>query len=296
MSDRVAPKLYLLRRMLLLSAATSMLAMPAAVRGQQGNTVIPPSTTTLPVYDVVSVKPNKSNGNNIRISFNDDSFEATNAPLKVILQIAYGIRQDLISGGPEWIGSDRFDIKAKVLDPNTAQLKKLSREQRAAMLLPLLADRFQVKAHKETKELPVYELVQVKGGSKLKEAPPEPTPSPNAPDAPKPKPGTGRGSTWIQNDGHNLKLTATAVKLESLTNVLAQELNRTVIDKTGLAGNYDISLKFAPENAPPQDTAGDDAAPSLFTALQEQLGLKLQPSKGPVETLVVDHVEPPSED
>jgi len=293
MINRVAPRLYLLSRMLLLFAATSMLTMPLVAYGQQGSTATPPSTT-LPVYDVVSVKPNKSNGNNIRISFNDDSFEATNAPLKVILQIAYGIRQDLISGGPEWVGSDRFDIKAKVLDPNTAQLKKLSREQRAAMLPPLLADRFQVKAHKETKELPVYDLVQLKSGSMLKEASPEPTPAPDTPDAP--KPGMGRGSTWIQNDGHSLKLTATAVQLESLTNVLAQELNRTVIDQTGLTGNYDISLKFAPENAPPQDTAGDDAAPSLFTALQEQLGLKLQPSKGPVETLVVDHVEPPSED
>jgi len=294
MSNRVAPRLYLLKRSLLLFVAASVLTMPLAACAQQGSTATPPATTvTLPIYDIVSIKPNKSNNPNIRISFNDDSFEATNAPLKVILQIAYGIRQDLISGAPEWAGSDRFDIKAKVLDPNTAQLKKLSKEQRAAMLLPLLTDRFQLKAHKETKELPVYDLVQSKGGSKLKEVAPEPPPAPDDPDAPKPK---GRGNMMWHGDGHTVQLTATTVQIESLTNVLAQELKRSVIDKTGLTAKYDISLKFAPEDAPPQDTAGDDAAPSIFTAMQEQLGLKLQPSKGPVETLVVDNVELPSED
>jgi len=233
----------------------------------------------VPVFDVVSIKPNRSGSGSMGIETHNDSYSATNVSLKRLLQDAYGIREDLISGVPGWAESTGFDIKAKVVDPNLDELRKLSAEQRRSMLQSFLADRFQLKVHIETKELPVYELVVAKGGPKFHEA----ASSKGVADASK-TPGM-----WI----HNNELTATAIPLTSLAAMLSRQLHRTVLDKTGLSGEYDLDLKWAPEDG--QDPSPDSSAPSIFTALQEQLGLKLQSSRGPVETLVVDRVEMPSE-
>jgi uncharacterized protein (TIGR03435 family) len=203
-----------------------------------------------------------------------------------LLSIAYGIRTGLVSGLSGWADSARFDINAKQIDydPKVSYTK----EQTRAMLATMLEDRFHVKVHIEVKELPVYDLVVTKDGPKFKENPAPPV-DPNAPDDAK----KGRGNTGINGRNGNIELTATAIPITGLVSALSNQIDRTVIDKTGLKGEYDFHLKWTSENAP--QPVADDAPPLLFTALQEQLGLKLVASKGPVNTLVVDHVEQPTE-
>jgi uncharacterized protein (TIGR03435 family) len=155
------------------------------------------------------------------------------------------------------------------------------------MLLPMLADRFHVKAHTEVKTLSVFNLVLTKDGPKFKKNPPPPV----DPDNPR-KAEEGRGNITINNND----LTATAVPLSSIAEMLAGQLSHTVIDKTGLVGDYDFKLRWTPEEQANNtaDNGSTDHPPDLFTALQEQLGLKLESTKGPVTTLVIDHVEQPT--
>lgn len=247
-----------------------------------------------PVFDVASVKVNKSDSDSMSFETHEGIFNSTNASLLQLISNAYGIRDGLISGLPGWAEKARFDVNAKVVDPDIAALKKLSREQRDAMLAQLLAERFHLKVHMETKQLAVYDLVIAKGGSKLKAyvAPVKTEADDGKP--PVLKNGMGPGS-MMMNDG---ELTAYGVPLATLTGSLAGELNRTVIDKTGLSGTYDLSLKWTPSAESGGSGGGQsaaDAGPSLFAALEEQLGLKLEAAKGPVVTLVVDHVEMPGE-
>ncbi len=254
----------------------------------------------LPVFDVVSVKPNKSESGMIRVMNKPDGYTATNVSLKMLIQMAYGIREDLISGGPGWVESAHFDFDAKVAGADVDALKKLSPEQRRMVLRPALEDRFKLKVHTETKQLPVFELGVAKGGTKLKEA----SPDASYPNGFKGPDGVAHGG--IMRMGHG-ELVGQGVEIKGLVNMLSQQLKQTVIDKTGLTGKYDFELNWTPDDGPgpmfhgsdgsPQkaDTAPDASGPTIFTALQEQLGLKLQSAKGPVETLVIDHVEMPSE-
>jgi len=220
----------------------------------------------------------------VRVQTTDAAFTATNVSLSSLVSMAYDIRQNLISGLPGWADT-RFDISAKISDPDIAALKKLPREQRHAMLAVLLADRFHLKAHIETKTLPVYDLVLAKGGSRLKENIALPSDSADQPKTPF---GLKRGSMMIDES----QMTAVGVAISNLTQNLALRVERNVIDKTGLTGRYDFTLKWRPDDKPAAD---DNNNPDLFSALQEQLGLKLEPSKGPVDTLVIDHVEMPTE-
>jgi len=257
--------------------------------GQSGAASQAASTETrVPAFDVVSIKPNKSSsGNNNSTSFNGNSFSATNISVKMLLEDAYGVKQDLIFGLPGWANSDRFDINAKIVEPDLELLKKLTPKQAEGMLQAILVDRFQLKVHTETKTLPVYEMVVVKDGPKFKASAPEGSPEDKSPN------GVARGAMTVQRSVQNTELTGHAIPLASLANMLTDQLHRTVLDKTGLTGQYDLLLKWTSDDAP--DAASDSSTPSIFTALQEQLGLKLQSSKGPVDTLVVDHVEMPSE-
>jgi uncharacterized protein (TIGR03435 family) len=228
------------------------------------------AATALPVYDVVSIRENKSSTNGMTIDPRGASFVATNVTLTTLLMNAYDIRSDLTSGLPGWANSVHFDVNAKVSDPDINALKNLSREQRRAMLITLLVERFHLKAHIETKTLPTYDLVIAKGGPRLKENTSHP------------------GSMII----YNSKITAVGFTISNLAANLAFIVERNVVDKTGLTGKYDITLKWRPDD---QESAGtDNNDPDLFTALQEQLGLKLESSKGPVDTLVIDHAEMPT--
>ncbi|HZQ42084.1 MAG TPA: TIGR03435 family protein [Acidobacteriaceae bacterium] len=240
-------------------------------------------TAPLPVFDVVSIRENKTGSYSSTVRWVGDAFTATNMTLSTLLLNAYNIREDLMSGLPSWADSTHFDVNAKVSDPDPNVLKNLSREQRRAMIVAFLSDRFHLRAHIETKTLPVYDLVIAKGGLRMKEY------------AAVVSPGGGDGNPANKKPGsmtiRNYQITAFGIPTSNLAANLAFIVQRNVIDKTGLTGMYDINLKWRPDDAPASD---DNNAPDLFTALQEQLGLKLEPSKGPVNILVIDHVEMPT--
>jgi uncharacterized protein (TIGR03435 family) len=246
-----------------------------------------PTVPNPPPYDIISIHPHKGMDDNISFQSRPGNFAATNCTLKELISDAYGVREDLITGLPNWADTAHFDVTAKVSDFNPDAFKNLTREQRNSMLLPMLQERFHVKAHTEIKTLSVYNLVVTKDGPKFKIDPAPPL----DPDNPK-KGQEGRGNMMINNND----LTATAIPLSSFAETLAANLEKTVIDKTGLVGDYDFKLKWTPEGDAHSatDNGTTDHAPDLFTALQEQLGLKLEAAKGPVNTLVVDHAEQPT--
>lgn len=249
----------------------------------------------VPEYAVATVKPAKSDDGRIMMMFTPDGISVSGVPLQLLLREACGVGDDRILGAPGWVKTDRFDIQAKVDGADVPKLSKLPMEQRRLMLVPLLAERFGLKFHHETRELPVYALVIAKGGSRLKESK---TPDTTASEGP-PRRMTmihGRGS--IEGQGSSI---------ENLAHVLSEQLGRTIIDKTGLAGTYDYTLNWTPDDAPPMGggpaggpPGGDNApppdagGPSVFAAIQEQLGLKLESQKGPVDVVVIDHIEAPS--
>jgi len=245
-------------------------------------------------YDVISIKPSKSTEDRMMMRVAPGGVTANNMPLSELVSSAYGIKSDLISGLPGWADNAHFDVEAKATPEDSAALDKLPQEQRNAtrrqMMQALLADRFKLKARVETKELPVYYLVVAKGGFKIKEA----TPGFDYPNGFK-GPDGKKAAGMMRFDGSSF--TAQGVEISGLVNNLAFQVHRTVIDKTGLKGKYDFTLKFAPETAAPSgaDNGTSDDSPSIFAALEEQLGLKLINSKGPVDTLVVEHLEQPTE-
>jgi len=263
--------------------AFAALAVTAATTSGQQST----PTALLPAYDIVSIHPNNSFSGSTRISTNPGILTFTNVTLKQMLSYAYGIREGLIDGIPGWAESAHFDVMAKVVDPDMAALKAMNREQRSAMFIPVLADRFSAKVHTTTKILPVYDLVLLKDGPKFEQY------VPPAGEDPAKGPNLGAGNINIRN----FDMVATGVPMASLAETLSRQVDKTVIDKTGLPGKYDLELKFTPDNArmngaPVEAT---DAAPNIYTALQEQLGLKLVASKGPVVTLIVDQLKMPTE-
>jgi uncharacterized protein (TIGR03435 family) len=201
---------------------------------------------------------------------------ATNVPVKVMIELMYHLNDRQVSGGPGWLDTDLFDIEAKADAPHNV-------DDLHTMFQNLLVDRFNLKFHKETRTLPAYELVVDKSGPKLKE-----NLNPETFDIP--IRGAGRG-----------KIAATHCSMSYLAWNLALRLDQPVIDQTGLGKFYDFSLEWAPELPPGAPGGGADAGlpaatgPDLFTAVREQLGLKLESHKGPVEVMVIDHIEKPSE-
>jgi uncharacterized protein (TIGR03435 family) len=236
-------------------------------------------TGPLPSFEVASVKSAGPRADLARTGVfftSGGRFETLSAKLRMILATAFDVRDYQISGAPAWMDSDEFDINAKAADESA------NIEQRRLMVQSLLAERFHLSVHRETREGQVYELTIAKGGSRLREA----TDSLQGKQQ-----GLGRGRGLVYGMACPLRL---------LANQLGQELGRPVVDKTGLAGRYDFTLKWTPDAggaSPGTDAgqfAGDNLPPSLFIALQESLGLRLQAAKGPVETLVIDHVEKPN--
>jgi uncharacterized protein (TIGR03435 family) len=230
----------------------------------------------------------------------------------MLIQTAYNMKDFQVSGGPSWINSERFDIEAKVEDSVAEQLRKLPRTQQQVqtrlMIQSLLADRFKLKVTHQTKELPVYALLVAKGGPKLAEVPPpdpqaSTVPLPATPGAGPPTPGPGGSFIWMGAPGQ-ATIKGNATPITNLVNLLSQQLRRQILDQTGLKGTYTFTLQFVPETGlggeaipVPLGGAGasDTGGTSIFTAIQEQLGLKLDSTKGPVDVLVIDHIEEPSE-
>lgn len=312
MTERVTHQLDFSKKLLLGIAGLLAVAAPiafgvahASPRQAAAQTQDPSSTS--PAYEVASIKPNKSGENIIMMRSLPDGFTATGVTLHELIRAAYGVQNFQISGGPGWLESDKYDIQAEVDSSVAGELRKLgpdqSRLENQRMLQALLADRFRLSVHRETKELPVYKLVIAKNGSKLRQAKVGDT-YPNGIKGP-----DGRGSAGMVRAGMG-EVTGQGISLAALVRILSEQLGRTIVDKTGIDGNYDIELKWTPaagsnqgplfkgpeagqpggETNPVPETSG----PSIFTAIQEQLGLKLESSKGPVETVVIDHAETPS--
>lgn len=227
-------------------------------------------TQSPPSFDVASIRPNKSGTRAIGNKFEPQRMSWTNVPLKILIQAAYRIQSYQLLGAPVWLASDTWDIDARTESPATTQ-------QKMAMLQTLLADRFQLKFHRETKDLPQYKLVVAKNGPKLQ---PAKEPDPDA---------TRIGRGLIENHRMNLA---------TLDSFLQSELGRPVLDETGLTGNYDVKLEWVPDEGQPNSQGAipspHSTGPSIFSAIQEQLGLKLEAHKGPVEVLIIDRVEKPS--
>lgn len=236
-----------------------------------------------PEFEVASIKLGDPGSRRVGIGFRPggDTFKATNASLQRLIGFAYDLRNHQISGGPDWLDSAKFNIDAKAgsaIPPGLAGGNVIR-----LMVQSLLAERFKLASHLEMREEQLYELVVNKDGPKLRES---------APAAPGQPQGVriGRG-----------ELTGTAAPIAILVNQLSQQLGRSVTDKTGLTGRYDFTLKWTPDDlgvaagqpAGPDAPTADPSGPSIFTAVQEDLGLKLQSAKGQVEILVIDHAERP---
>lgn len=256
--------------------------------------------TPRPEFEVASIKPNSVGGRNVRVGVSPGGrFNAENVWVRFLIRVAYNVKEFQIAGAPDWTASERFDVSAKAEN-------NVNPEQMRPMLQAMLADRFGLKLHRETKELPVYLLTAAKGGIKMRESK-EGSCITRGPDTPRPSAGEK-----LPNFCGNIRMSRNGIDgadldMERLATTLSDVAGRTVIDKTGLTGKFDVHLEWAADDAMPglvapglpPDTgappAGTDSGPSIFTALQEQLGLKLESSKAPVEVLVIDHVERPSE-
>ncbi len=245
-----------------------------------------PPSTARQAFDVATIKPNKSGSRGVTISPRPGGrFVARNSSLESLIAFAYQIDNFQFSGAPDWLDSERYDIEAKASEDLTSASMR-------PMLQALLEDRLQLKFHHETKEEAVYALLVGKTG-KLQDAgacstPPGTTPPPPKPGG-LPPPGCGSLATLRG------RIIAQKVPIGRLVAALASLTERMVFDETNLTGKYDIDLRYAPDMDTPGQTQADPNSPSLFTALQEQLGLKLESKKGPVEIFVIDHVERPSE-
>ncbi len=278
---------------LCLLLASCMLICTAAAQGRTASSSPPLATASVdvPRFEVATIKPAVGNDGRIMMMMNPDGVSLHGIPMQMVLRGAFNVEDDRIVGAPGWVKSNRYDIEAKVDADDAPKLKDWMIEQRWSMLLPLLTERFNLKYHHETRELPMYALVIAKGGSKMKESKPN---DPAAKDA---------KHTILMNRGN---LESEGTEISFLVRTLSRQLGRTVVDKTGLTGNYDYTLQWTPDDAPPpaagadggpphNDGGSDAVGPSLFTAVQEQLGLKLESKKGPVDVIVIDHLDLPSE-
>lgn len=338
MTQRGGLKLSFRKKFLLGAAALLAVAVPIAyglANGPQqaGSSETSAATGQVPAFEVASVKPGKPEMVGRHTAFirmmdppNDGRFYATGPTLRMLLRAAYDVQDSQIEGGPSWMDTEGFDIQAKADDSVNARLRKLSPAEGLAlkhrMLQALFTDRFKLTIKHETKNLPVYALVAAKNGPKIQ---------PSKDDASGPQ-GVRGGTMFSDRPGALAQVRFQGASMSSVAQALGQQLGRIVIDKTGLTGKYDFTLKFAAdpaymprmmgpkgpgpgpgpgpsagpieggaagsgENAPGMAPgAPETSGPSIFTAIQQQLGLKLESQKGPVEILVIEHAEKPSED
>ena len=304
-----------------LSIAAALAALAAPFAGAQPPQVAPDA----PSFEVASIKPNNSGDGRVMLQNQPGRFAATNVTLRMLIRNAYQLQDFQISGGPAWLNADHFDIVAKIDATVQEQINARGGAMAPAagqgptpiqlMLRSLLADRFKLTVHKETKEAPVYALIVARSdgrlGPQLKKSDVDCAAIAAArgrgPGAmpPPPQPGE-RMPCGIRIGPGNL--TMGGAKIAQIANSLGMFVGRTVIDKTGLTDNYDADLTWTPDQMPQKapGTPGDQPirmngvdidpnGPSIFTAVQEQLGLKLDSQRGPVEMLVIDRAEKPVE-
>jgi uncharacterized protein (TIGR03435 family) len=249
--------------------------------GAQAPAPVPPDLK----FEVATIKPspplqpNTPGFAGIRPAPGGQRYLANQCTVKTMLTVAYHVKVEQIVGGPEWLGSDRFEMNAKAEKPSSI-------DELHVMLVNLLNERFHLKFHHETKELPVYALSVDKDGAKL------PAPQTGGEDA---------GKSWIEQEPVNfpqMKWHATSSTMDYFVFRLSQILDRPVIDLTKLPGAYDFDLSFTrelppgmPENAMVNGAPIDTSGPTIYEAVRKQLGLKLDRQKGPVDIIVIDHAE-----
>jgi uncharacterized protein (TIGR03435 family) len=270
-----------------------------------------------PAFEVASIKPNTSGDGRVMMQNQPGRYIATNVNLRLLIRNAYQLQDSQITGGPAWVSSDRFDINAKVPDEFRGMAPPApgsGPSPLGLMIRALLAERFKLVVHTETKDAPIYALVLARSDGRLGPAlkksetdcaavfgagrgrGPMPPPTPPAPGEPMP--------CGIRIGPGNMAVGG--APLSQVANSLGMFAGRIVLDRTGLTGNYDFSLTWTPDQMPQRPpgapdplingVAVDPNGPSLFTAVQEQLGLKLDSQRGPVEVLVIDRAEKPVED
>ena len=265
---------------LLLTATTIAFSQNAPNRAAEDALRMEPVTAR---YEVASVRQNLNPEPRWKLEFTDDGLRAMDVTLFYAMQEAYGLYDEqLWFGIPSWTKEKRFDIEAKY---DVEKFPHLTMEQKQAMLQRLLKERFALKVHYEAKEFPLYALVIAKNGVRITRS----------------KSGDPRSTepqgpiclvTGTRTRGHlemyGCEVSSFAAQIKYRGNV-----GRTVVDQTGLTGPYDFKLEWTPENTPVTDSV--NAGPSIFTAVEEQLGLQMKPTKGSLDTIVIDHVEMPSE-
>jgi uncharacterized protein (TIGR03435 family) len=232
-------------------------------------------TGASPAFDVAAIRQTLATRGRPRINSSpfDGNFTATYATVKLLIEYAYGLPQTQVVGGPEWLNSSRFDIQAKTSASLSDQLHNLpsnqGKEEKQQMLRSLLVSRFKLTAHQETRELPIFALVVAKSGLKLDKS--------------------DEGTPIVRGWAGHLTVEGGDNTVTNFAAELSKRVGRIVLDKTGIKGRYSIDLDWS------EDNDIDDDAPSLFTAIREQLGLRLQPQKALVSVLIIDHIEMPSE-
>ena len=256
-------------RTLVCTVLSLAIAASPALHAQTGT-----STAPAPAFDVAAIRQTLTVRGRPRIISSpfDGNFSATNATLKLLVEYAYGLPQTQVIGGPDWLSSNRFDIQAKTSASVSDRLHTLPYDkgklQKQQMLRTLLADRFKLEAHQETRELNVFALVVENNGPKLDKS--------------------EEGAPIVRGWGGHLTVEGGDNTVATFAAELSKRVGRIVLDKTGIKGRYSIDLDWS------EDNDIEDDAPSLVTAIREQLGLRLQSQKSPVQVLIIDHVEMPS--
>lgn len=223
-------------------------------------------------FDVASIKPDLSGGGGFGMGTSHGRLTATNVSVRELILKGFHLKEFQVSGGPAWLGTERYDIDARTENAGIGD------DELWLLLQPLLTERFKLKYHRETKQLPVYSLIIAKGGPKLRI-----------------HTGTDESRISGRMSSGKASIDATRTSMAKIADILGDHTDRKVIDNTGLKGDYDFKLDWAQEH-PGEILGGLQeqlglSGPSIFTAVQEQLGLKLEPAKGPVEIIVIDSAE-----
>ena len=255
------------------SKSRYLTALGGVVLASLGAAWAQPSQT----LEVASVKPSHNTTADSNLDSMRGRLTATNITVRELIRLAYGVKDYQIGRAPGWIDSQRFDIAAKSVSD-----KANSPDNEKSLVRELLSDRFQLSTHREAKQMPVYLLVVAKDGAKL----------------------TAHNDAGIKTRAGCGRLVGRRVTTDGIATMLSRQLDHEVLNRTGLSGEYDVQLNFTPDSGPCRvgsDSQGGSVStdpaglPSIHTALQEQLGLKLEPAKGPVDVLVIDRIERPSE-